>query len=117
MKEIYFFRNVKNYNELIYKDKIKRRSSNNSQNYKIIDSIILDKNKYLEFLECFNKNWEFIYKYIDQMKIINDVWYCILISSKGYEGVLIMSDGYQYPRFIAIFFNENNFDSKKGVYD
>lgn len=107
MKEVFFFRNVGNYNELVAKDKRKRCISHNSQRYKIIDTIIVGKNEYEKFLQCFNNNCFFIYEYIDRMKIVNNIWQCILVKSKGFEGILIMSDGYQYPRFTALFFEEN----------
>ena len=107
MKEIFFFRNIENYDELVNKDKMKRRISNNSQEYKIIDIILINEDEYKQFLKCFNRNWSFLHKYIDEMKIRNNIWQCILIKSKEEDGILIMSDGYQYPRFTALFFDEN----------
>lgn len=107
MKEIFFFRNVKNYNELVSKDTAKRNISHNSQKYKIIETILFEKNEYEEFLKCFNRNWSFLHEYICMMKVSGNIWQCVLVKSKDADGVLVMNDGYQYPRFTALFFSED----------
>ncbi|MCR1972663.1 hypothetical protein FDE82_01960 [Clostridium botulinum] len=115
MKDIFFFRDIENYSELVLKDKTKRASSKNNQNYSVIDKVVLEKNEYEKFLKHINANYDFLYNYVGKMRISKGVWQCVLVTSEGYEGILVMSDGYQYPRFTALFFDENNFNEKGNI--
>jgi hypothetical protein len=102
MGNYYFFRNLNNYDELLTKTKnaIEKKSLNIKKT-NIVSTIYLDKNNFVEFLGDFRRNQKFIYENIPNMKIINSIWNCIEVKCDN-NSVLVMSDGYQYPRFVAL---------------
>lgn len=102
MQEFYFFRNVKDYDELM--DKTARAIQKNSINKSkasVVKTIKLNEEDFEELINNFSCNRKYIYDNIVNMKIQNGIWKCIEITDGKLE-IIVMSDGYQYPRFIAI---------------
>lgn len=104
MDKYYYFRDVSNFDELLKKSMDKSRLSNNQQETVIIKEIELKANQFNSFLKNFNRSYDFLMPYIDEMKIENGIWKSILVSNSD-EGILVMSNGYNYPRFVAIYEN------------
>jgi len=45
----------------------------------------------------------FLFKYIDGMKVLGDVWKCVLVTSNNSDnGILAMNNGYSHPFFTAL---------------
>ena len=102
--ELYFFRNVSNYNELKEKtNNAYKIKSTNKRKVKIVKTIKLkgeNENNYFENIKSDNK---YVIKNLDLMKIEDGIWYCIelVINDKS---IIVMADGYPYAKFAAIRF-------------
>lgn len=102
MNEYYFFRNVKNIDELVIKtNDAKKRKSLNSRKAEVTTQIIVTENEFQYMTQNLLKNSQLIFDNILNMKIEKGIWKCIELSDKK-NSILIMSDGYQYPRFVAL---------------
>lgn len=71
--------------------------------YTIEKTIILPKIEYENFIEDFYVERWFIEEFENCCKIDDEgIWHCLLVQQKGEEdGVLVMSDGYEYPKWVA----------------
>lgn len=106
MNSAFFFKNVNNLEELKKRTNIKEKSSTNLQNYVIINTVVLSKKDYILLCRNFKINYSFLFKFSSKMKITDDIWNCILVTSDNNTGVLVMNNGYSYPAFTAIYNNE-----------
>ena len=102
MQHAFFFRNVKTYEELVLKTKLAQtRNSVNRKTIRIAKTIELEKK---EFDNISSHLWRNNIIFVDNknyMRIENGVWICILLKSQERE-IAVMSDGYQYARFVAL---------------
>ncbi|WP_444645265.1 hypothetical protein ACRQU7_08730 [Caproiciproducens sp. R1] len=97
--EAMFFKDVINFSEL---EKLTNMQKGMVYPYTIIARISLDKTKYDEFCKNFMKGYNFLYPYIDTLKVSGNIWHCLLIEHEPDVAILTMTNGYQYPRFVAI---------------
>lgn len=76
----------------------------NEVEYEIVKTIVLNVIDYDNFITDMCVDRWFIENNIEQCRIDEDgVWHCILVVRKaGREGVLIMSDGYVFPKYAAL---------------
>ncbi len=95
-----FYLNVPNLSILEEKTK---KNSGLYYDYQIISHVHLNSNDYYGFCENFLKGYEFLHKYIDSSRIENGIWKCILIHNTSCPQILVMTNGYQYPRFTALY--------------
>jgi len=93
---------VDNYAELKSKTEyaIKRKSIN-LRKVKIFKEVDFGYEEFNEFVDNLKMNRKIIFDNLEGMIITNGIWHCLKISD-GKRGILIMSNGYQYPRFIAL---------------
>lgn len=102
MAEYYFFRNVENIDELIAKtNAAKLRKSLNFRKVEVTRQIIVSENEFQYITQNLLQNSKLVFDNILNMKIEKGIWKCIEVSDKK-NSILIMSDGYQYPRFVAL---------------
>ena len=106
MTTAFFFNNVNNIDELIEKTHNKEKISINRQPFSILSTIKLNRDEYLKFTMSFKTNYSYLIPYIATMRIVNDIWHCILITMDDKDGVLVMNNGYLYPKFTAIFYGD-----------
>lgn len=101
MRESYFFRNVNNYQELLKKTKkAQERLSKNKRKVVVLCRINLSHDDFTKITSNLKAKCDIVIKYNKLMKIKNGVWNCIEIYSDE-MGIIVMSDGYPYPRFVA----------------
>ena len=102
MRELYFFRNVCNYNELEKKTlNAYSRKSKNKRKVRIVKIIELDSGEFDKIVSNLKRRNIIFYKYRKLMKIKGGIWMCLLVKTSDRE-IIVMSDGYQYPRFVAL---------------
>lgn len=102
MQEVYFFRDVDNYQTLVEKNaEAIDRNSVLKRKMVITKTISLSK----EHFELITNNLEndniIFVEHIDMMYVSQGVWYCICLQS-GEKSILVMSDGYPYPRYCGV---------------
>lgn len=75
------------------------------ENIFLIEKIIeLKKIDYENFSTDLCVDRWFIEDNADLLRIVNDVWHCIFVHQVGCtSGILVMSDGYAYPRWAACY--------------
>lgn len=96
--EISFFRNVQSFDQLRHKTDAFRGIVAECQ---IITTIELEDKDYKAFCSDFMRDYSFLSPYIIKSKIINDVWYGILVKCGG-QSVVVVMNGYQYPRYVGL---------------
>jgi len=101
MGKAYFFKDINNINELISKTKTKSGSENH-QYFNILEEVQLNKIESKKILKDFKYNYSFLVNHLDNMKIKNNVWNCILLSGDFEHKILICTNGYLYPAFSAL---------------
>lgn len=102
MLELYFFRNISDYNELWEKTQnAYKRNSLNKRKVKIVKTIFLEEKVMKQYSEKIKWDNEFVINNIGLMKIKNGVWNCIELRTQD-MGIVIMADGYPYARFVAL---------------
>ncbi len=102
MLELYFFRDVSDYNELCEKTKnAYKRNSLNKRKVKIVKTIFLEERVMRQYSEEIKRDNEFVINNIGLMKIKNGVWNCIELKAQDMS-LVIMADGYPYARFVAL---------------
>ena len=74
--------------------------------YKIIGKVRLSTIEYEIFCKGLTKGYGFLSQYVEFSKVSNDTWNCVLVKGDDEQGVLIMTNGYQYPRFVALYQKE-----------
>lgn len=100
--ELYFFRNVSNYNELKEKtDNAHKMKSANRRKVKIVKTIKLEgKNESHSFDKIKSDN-QYVIENLELMKIKEGIWYCIELVADD-KSIIVMSDGYPYAKFVAL---------------
>lgn len=94
----FFFRNVKTYEELLEKTK---RYSGIVAEYRIFERLILPKEDFYIFCNDFYKETAIFKPYINKAIIKNGIWNCLSINYNNIC-ILVVMDGYHYPRFLAL---------------
>ena len=94
----FFFRNVKTYGELLEKTK---RNSGLVAEYRIFEEIVLPKKVFFTLCNDFYKETALLKPYINKAIIKNGIWNCLSINYHN-NCILIVMDGYHYPRFLAL---------------
>ena len=98
MGQSVFYRNVDNYDQLLYFIRTRRGIT---ANYTIIHRIKLSEEDFRLFCGDFQMHNDFLLPYIDETIIRNNVWNCIAVSGQSLC-FLVLMNGYQYPRYIGI---------------
>lgn len=100
----YFFRNVKNIEELKKKTLIAKVEIAQMQKYKILEKVCMERKDYLIFQESFAKTYTFIKNVTYKLTMNSYAEYlCILVVSKESSyGILVSSSGYSYARTVAM---------------
>lgn len=102
MNEAIFFRKSTSFNDLKWRTEV-IPDLGQKLNYEIVETIILDKKKYNDFLNGFMWYFDFIDKLKDKLFIDeNDCVHCLLVKSKNDPGILVYPSGYSYARYVAI---------------
>ena len=102
-----FYRNVSSLDSLL---KRMAQTKGVIAQYVVIKEINLDKITYFQFVNNFDKSYEFLYKYRDKAIIKNDVWNCIKVCSEGEREILVVMNQYVYPRYVGITQQNNGMD-------
>ena len=93
-----FFRNVKTYRELLEKTE---RNSGIVAEYRIFEEMVLPPKAFFTICNDFSKETAFLKPYINKAIIKNGIWNCLSINYHN-NCILIVMDGYHYPRFLAL---------------
>lgn len=100
--ELYFFRNVTNYNELKEKtNKACKIKSVNKRKVKIVKTIKLEERNANYYFENIKNDNQHVIENLGMMKIEGGIWYCIELVV-GDKSMIVMADGYPYAKFVAI---------------
>lgn len=100
--ELYFFRNVSNYDELKEKtDKACRIKSINKRKAEIVKSIRVEEQNANYYFENIKSDNQYVIDNLAVMKKVNGIWYCIELVTED-KSMIVMSDGYPYAKFAAI---------------
>ncbi len=104
LETAYFFRDVKNINELKCFTEKALKEQNKAQPYKIFGKVHLNELEYIYFTENLYKNYDFVKEITWLLSFGNEFEYiCILVYSDNFKhGILINSNGYPYPRMCAL---------------
>lgn len=95
--KIAFFRNIQNYVQLSYKTNAFRGIAAECQ---IIGTIDLKESDYIAFCRDFMRGYSFLLPYVFKAIITNDIWHGVLVKC-GDQGVVVVMNGYQYPRYVG----------------
>lgn len=100
--ELYFFKNVLNYDELKEKTiNAYRIKSVCKRETIIIRTIEMKESNANCFFENIMADNQYVIDNLEMMKKENGVWYCIELFF-GDKSMVVMADGYPYARFVAI---------------
>ena len=102
MQEVYFFRDTDNYQTLVEKTKVAiDRNSVLKRKTVITKTISLTKENFELITNNLKKDNILFVENIDMMYVSQGVWYCICLQA-GEESILVMADGYPYPRHCGV---------------
>lgn len=102
--ELYFFRNVSNYNELKEKTiNAYRIKSINKRKVEIVKRIKLEERNANYYFENIKSDNQYVIDNLEMMKKEDGVWYCIELVTDD-KSMIVMADGYPYAKFAAIRF-------------
>lgn len=102
--ELYFFRNVSNYDELKEKTiNACRIKSINKRKVEIVKSIKLEERNANYYFENIKSDNQYVIDNLEMMKKEDGVWYCIELVADD-KSMIVMADGYPYAKFAAIRF-------------
>lgn len=102
--ELYFFRNVSNYDELKQKTiNACRIKSINKRKVEIVKSIKLEERNANYYFENIKSDNQYVIDNLEMMKKEDGVWYCIELVADD-KSMIVMADGYPYAKFAAIRF-------------
>lgn len=99
MNKATFFRNVSNLDAL---KSLQASGGGIVGTYRIIARVVLTKTEYDLFCQNLQCGQVFLLPFIETSKIYKGIWNCLLIENTEASSILIMLNGYQYPRFVAI---------------
>lgn len=102
--ELYFFRNVSNYDELKEKtDNAYKIKSINKRKAEIVKSIKLEEWNANYYFENIKSDNYYVIDNLEKMKIEDGIWHCIELIADD-KSMIVMADGYPYAKFVAIRF-------------
>ncbi len=102
--ELYFFRNVSNYDELKEKtDKACRIKSINKRKVKIVKTIRVEEQNAKYYFENIKSDNQYVIDNLEMMKKEGGIWYCIELIAAD-KSMIVMADGFPYAKFAAIRF-------------
>lgn len=100
--ELYFFRNVSNYDELKEKtDKACRIKSINKRKVEIVKSIRVEERDAKYYFENIKSDNQYVIDNLAMMKKEEGIWYCIELLTDD-KSMIVMADGFPYAKFAAI---------------
>ena len=99
MDTAYFFRNLSTLGEL---KRLTMQGKGLLCNYSVIGTVCLDKDRFAEFCADMTKGYDFIEPYANDSKVKRGIWRCLRIESQHGISILVMTNGYLYPRFVAL---------------
>lgn len=99
MDTAYFFRDLSTLGEL---KRLTLQEKGLLCNYSVIGTVHLDEESFAEFCADMTKGYDFIEPYANDSKVKRGIWRCILIESQRDTSILVMTNGYLYPRFVAL---------------
>ena len=100
--ELYFFRNVSNYDELKEKtENACRKKSINKRKAKIVKCIKLEERNANYYFENIKNDNQYVIDNLAMMKKDDGIWYCIELVTDD-KSMIVMADGYPYAKFVAI---------------
>lgn len=100
--ELYFFRNVSNYDELKEKtDKACRIKSINKRKVEIVKSIRVEEHDAKYCFENMKSDNQYVIANLAMMKKEKGIWYCIELLTDD-KSMIVMADGYPYAKFVAM---------------
>lgn len=102
MRKSYFFRNIQDYEELLMKTKQAReRTSGNCREYVVVRKIILSKDEFYKIEHDIMNCHDIVIRHNEVMRVRAGIWECIQLCSEE-KSIIVMADGYPYPRFVAL---------------
>lgn len=100
--ELYFFRNVSNYEELKEKTaKACRIKSINKRKVEIVKSIRVEEHDTKYCFENIKSDNQYVIDNLAMMRIEKGIWYCIELLTDD-KSMIVMADGYPYAKFVAV---------------
>lgn len=99
MDTAYFFRNMSTLGELI---RLTMQEKGLLCYYSVIGTVRLDEERFTEFCSDMTKGYDFFEPYANDSIVKRGIWNCILIESQCNISILVMTNGYLYPRFVAL---------------
>lgn len=94
-----FFRNVGNLNNL---KELTVSTKGVFGEYQILSRVVLSKAGFEDFCRDFTKGYSFLQPFAETSIVRNNIWNCIAVENEIGTSILVMTNGYQYPRFVAI---------------
>ena len=102
MLELYFFRDVLNYDELKEKTyNAYRIKSQIKRKVKIVKRIKLEGINADDYFKNIRSDNQYVINNLKIMKKKNGIWYCIEFVAND-KSIVVMADGYPYAKFAAI---------------
>ena len=102
MLELYFFRDVLNYDELKEKTyNAYRIKSQIKRKVKIVKRIKLEGINADDYFKNIRSDNQYVINNLKKMKKKNGIWYCIEFVAND-KSIVVMADGYPYAKFAAI---------------
>ncbi len=99
MDTAFFCRNVSNIAEL---KRLTMEKKGMFCDYSIIGIVHLDEEQYSVFSSDFCKGYDFLTPYVYDSTVKHGIWHCIRVDSQVASSILVMTNGYLYPRFVAL---------------
>ena len=94
----YFFCNIHDYDELIYKTRNAEKNNYKRQKYKIIDTIILDDENFKKFKKKFLQYITAKLRFSEECEYL-----CLAVINEHSDAIiLVCSFQYSYPKFVAV---------------
>jgi hypothetical protein len=99
--ELYFFRNIINYEELLGKTvKAYKRNSKNKREVIIVKRVELKGEEAIYTFNNLRNDNHYIIDNVQAMMIKNGIWHCLELVSLD-KSILVMSGGFPYAKFVA----------------
>lgn len=103
MAKALFFRKCATKKDLIWYSNVLHTFGQELE-YRIVETIILNRSDYNKFTNNFLMYSDFIEKSKDKFFMDEtDTVYCLLVKSNDNSGILVYPAGYSYARYVAIF--------------
>lgn len=100
--ELYFFRDVSTYDELMRKtDNAYSINSINKRKVNVVKRIVLKEKEAADCFEKLKKDNRYVIENLALMKIQNGIWNCLELVAND-KSIIVMADGYPYAKFVAL---------------